>query len=155
MGPPSLEPAVVPVRLPGPRVADREVEVLDRRLAITCVSMGNPHAVVFVDDVESFDVARYGSALERHAIFPERTNVEFVQVIDRGSVLQRTWERGSGETLACGTGACAVCVAGIVTGRTGSPLRIRLRGGELLPEWDGKGPVFLTGPVVEVFTGEW
>jgi diaminopimelate epimerase len=155
MGPPSLDPAAIPVRLEGPRVTDREVEVLDRRLAITCVSMGNPHAVAYVDDVEAFDVARYGSALERHPIFPERANVEFVQVLDRGSVLQRTWERGSGETLACGTGACAVCVAGIVTGRTGSPLRIRLRGGELLPEWDGEGPVYLTGPVVEVFTGEW
>jgi diaminopimelate epimerase len=117
--------------------------------------MGNPHAVVYVDDVERADVAGWGRALETHAAFPRRTNVEFVEVVASDLVLQRTWERGSGETRACGTGACAVCVAGVLTGRSGGDLRCRLRGGELRLEWGGAGSVFMTGPVAEVFTGEW
>jgi diaminopimelate epimerase len=155
MGAPSLQPERVPVRLPGSRAVEVPVDVGDRSFAMTCVSMGNPHAVVFVDDVERFDVARYGPLLERHELFPDRVNASFVQVLDRGRVVQRTWERGSGETQACGTGACAVCVAGRVTGRTGDRIVTRLRGGALVVEWDGRGSVFLTGPAVEVFTGEW
>jgi len=133
----------------------QELDVLGTRFDVTYVSMGNPHVVIFVDDVDSTDVERYGRAIETHERFPEGTNVAFVQVIDRGHVRQRTWERGSGETLACGTGACAVCVAGVRTGRIDSPLRDTLRGGELLLEWDGEGSVFMTGPAVLVFTGEW
>jgi diaminopimelate epimerase len=155
MGAPILEPDRIPVALPGPRVLDHPVEVLGETLRITCVSMGNPHAVVFVDDLERFDVARFGAALERHPLFPRRTNVEFAERVGAGSVRQRTFERGSGETLACGTGACAVAVAGRLTGRTGDRIRNRLRGGELVIEWDGRGPVFMTGDAIEVFTGEW
>ena len=155
MGNPRLDPASIPVLLDGDRVLDREITILDRTFRITCVSMGNPHCALYVEDLEAFDVERYGRALETNEIFPQRTNVEFVQRIDSTTVKQRTWERGSGETLACGTGACAVGVAGVLTGRTNSPLRNILRGGELLIEWDGRGPVFMTGPAVEVFSGEW
>jgi diaminopimelate epimerase len=153
MGPPALDPAKVPVKLPGPRVVDAPVRVLDATLRITCLSMGNPHAVVFVDDVRAFDVARYGPALERHELFPERVNASFVQVIGRDRVRQRTWERGAGETRACGTGACAVCVAGALTGRTDRRITSELPGGELVLEWEES--VFLAGETVTVFTGEW
>ncbi len=155
MGPPALDPAKVPVRLAGPRVVDAPVNVLGETLRITCLSMGNPHAVVFVDDVRRFDVARYGAALERNDLFPERVNASFVEVIDRGRARQRTWERGSGETRACGTGACAVCVAGVLTGRTGKKLRSELPGGALLLEWEEGKSVFLAGETVTVFTGDW
>jgi len=156
MGPPRLDPASLPVNLGGDRVINREIAILDRQFEITCISMGNPHCVIYLDeDIDSFDVERYGRALETNELFPQRTNVEFVQPIDTNTVKQRTWERGSGETLACGTGACAVGVAGVLTGRTNSPLQIILRGGELLVEWAGDGPVFMTGPAVEVFSGEW
>jgi diaminopimelate epimerase len=155
MGTPRFSAESIPVPLPGPRVVDQELEIWGTHVSLTCVSMGNPHAVLYVDDIDSVEVSRIGPIVEKHELFPERTNVEFVQVLDEGHVLQRTWERGSGETLACGTGACAACVAGVLTGRTGRSLRIRLRGGELLLEWDGEGSVFMTGPAVEVFRGEW
>ena len=156
MGRPALDPGSVPVKLAGASVIGQEVDVLDRRFAITCVSMGNPHAVIFVEDVESFEVGRYGAALETSALFPERANVAFVQVIGPDRVRQRTWERGSGETMACGTGACAVCVAGVLNGRTLRRLHNELRGGELLLEWpDNDAEVIMTGPVATVFTGEW
>ena len=121
---------------------------------VTCVSMGNPHCVIFVDDVEPYPVARIGALIENHAWFPRRTNVEFVQVLNRGEVIQRTWERGAGETLACGTGASAVTVAGVLTGRTERKIVNHLRGGDLQLEWLEDGPVLMTGPAVEVFRGE-
>jgi len=156
MGAPRLSPESLPVLLEGERIVNHPVEVLDRTFEMTCVSMGNPHAVIYIDDVESFDVARYGSALETSGLFPERTNVEFVEVISPSAVRQRTWERGSGETLACGTGACAVCVAGVVTGRTERFIRNELRGGGLLLSWVADdAPVKMTGPVATVFTGEY
>jgi len=156
MGRPSLAPADIPVLLDGDRIVDRDVDVLDRTFAVTCVSMGNPHAVIYVDDVDGMDVERYGRALENSPLFPERTNVEFVQVVTRDRVRQRTWERGSGETLACGTGACAVCVAGVLTGRSAPRIEIELRGGTLLLEWpDEETSVVMTGPVANVFTGDW
>lgn len=155
MGPPALAPAALPAALPGDRIVDHPVEIDGHTYRMTCVSMGNPHAVLYVDDVENTDVAEIGAALERHPAFPERVNVSFVEIVDRGRVRQRTWERGSGETFACGTGACAVCVAGVLTGRTDGRLVSRLPGGELLLEWDGDGSVFMTGPAVEVFTGDW
>ena len=156
MGRPRLDPAALPVNLHGDRIVDHQLDVLDRSFAMTCVSMGNPHAVIYVDDVEALDVARYGVALEQGGLFPERTNVEFVQVLDAGHVIQRTWERGSGETLACGTGACAVCVAGVVSGRTERTLHNRLLGGELLLEWPSDdAAVIMTGPVATVFVGDW
>ena len=161
MGVPAMESALIPVvlddepGLDGERVVDRALVVLDRTFAITCVSMGNPHCVVYVDDVDAFDVARYGPAIESHKMFPEHANVEFVQVLDSERVRQRTWERGSGETLACGTGACAAAVAGRLTARGGAVTHVTLRGGELFIEWDGEGPVFMSGPAVEVFRGDW
>jgi diaminopimelate epimerase len=118
--------------------------------------MGNPHFVVFLDEVlDAFPVERYGPAIERHAIFPDRTNVEFVRLRGRGALEQRTWERGAGETLACGTGACAAAVAAIRRGLADREVLVRLRGGELRIEWDGRGSVFLTGPAAESFAGEW
>jgi len=156
MGRPRLTGAEIP--LSGPpeqRVIDQELAVLDRTLRITCVSMGNPHCVVFVDDLTNFPVATYGPAIEHHPLFPRRTNVEFVQVLSAGEVRQRTWERGAGETLACGTGAAAATVAGLLTGRTGNRLLNHLAGGDLEMAWDGDGEVFMTGPAVEVFTGDY
>jgi len=155
MGDPEFDPKKIPVKLPGPRVVDATIEVGGQSLSMTCVSMGNPHAVVYVEDVAAVDLARIGPAFEHHELFPQRVNVSFAEVKDPGHVRQRTWERGSGETRACGTGACAVCVAGVLTGRTAPRLRSRLPGGELFLEWDDEGRVFMTGPVVEVFAGVW
>jgi len=156
MGVPSFDPRALPARFDLPRVVEHPVRVLDRELRITCVSMGNPHVVVYVEGRgEEWDVERYGRAIETDARFPERTNVEFVEVVDRGTVRQRTWERGSGETLACGTGACAVCAAGVATGRTDHRITNHLRGGDLVLEWDGRGSLFMTGEAVTVFEGEW
>jgi len=119
----------------------------------TCLSMGNPHAVIFVEDVDAAPVTTLGPLLERHAAFPEGTNVEFVQVVDDGVVRQRTWERGVGETLACGTGACAVAVASQVRGLAGRPLLVELRGGPLELDWTPGGTVRMTGPAREVAHG--
>ena len=129
--------------------------ILDQTFAITCVSMGNPHCVIFVDAVENFPVAKYGPLIEHHPLFPRRTNVEFVEIRSCSEVRQRTWERGAGETLACGTGASAVVVAGVLTGRTGRKIRNILSGGELEMEWSESGSVFMTGPAIEVFSGEY
>jgi diaminopimelate epimerase len=120
----------------------------------TAVSMGNPHLVVFVDDVDSVPLSDWGPVLERHALFPQRTNAHFVQVLDRGSLRQRTWERGAGATLACGTGACASVVAANVNGLTDRHVKVGLPGGELEIEYREDGRVFMTGPAVTVFTGE-
>jgi len=121
---------------------------------ITCVSMGNPHCVIYVDDVDSFPVAEIGRRIENHECFLQRTNVEFVQVVSPTEVIQRTWERGAGETFACGTGASAVTVAGVLTGRTERKILNHLRGGDLELEWLEEGPVTKIGPAVEVFSGE-
>ena len=130
------------------------LEVASRQFEITCISMGNPHAVIYVDDVEKFPVTEIGPLIENHLWFPERVNVEFVQVLNPTEVIQRTWERGSGETLACGTGASAVTVAGVLTSRTERKIINHLRGGDLELEWLENGPVMMTGPAVEVFNGE-
>lgn len=123
---------------------------------ITSVSMGNPHVVIFVEDVENFPVSKYGPIIENSDQFPQKTNVEFVQIISPTEVIQRTWERGSGETLSCGTGASAVTVAGVLTKATERKITIHLRGGELKTEWDeNDNHVYMSGPAVEVFKGEW
>lgn len=122
---------------------------------ITCVSMGNPHCVIFVDEVDSIPLPNLGPLIEKHKVFPERTNVHFVKVFTPKEVKMRTWERGSGETLACGTGASAVCVAGVISGRTDRNILAHLPGGDLEIEWAEDENVYMTGPATEVFTGEW
>lgn len=131
-----------------------ELPLGDDRLEITCVSMGNPHCVIFVDDVEDCGLETIGPQIENHEWFPQRINVEFVEVVSPNEVKQRTWERGAGETLACGTGASAVTVAGVLTGRTERKIVNHLRGGDLKMEWLEEGPVMMTGPAVEVFSGD-
>lgn len=154
MGEPGLTRASLPMTGPAAEHAIAvPLEVAGYQLALTCVSMGNPHAVVYVDDVERFPVTSVGPLIERHDWFPQRTNVEFVQVLNPQEVIQRTWERGAGETLACGTGAAAVTVAGVLTGRTGRSIINHLRGGDLQMEWPEGGQVLMTGPAVEVFSG--
>ena len=157
MGRPVLAPEKIPTRLAaggeGP-VLDVPLEVDGETLIVSSVSMGNPHCIVPVDDVERAPVERLGPRIERHAAFPNRVNVEFVQVMARDRVRQRTWERGTGETLACGSGACAVAVSTILRGRTDRELSVELRGGTLRIAWPANdAPVLMTGPAVEVFRG--
>jgi len=126
------------------------------RFTITAVSMGNPHVVIFVEEIERFPVEKYGPIVENHDLFPNRTNVEFVKVLNRKEVVQRTWERGTGETLSCGTGASAVTAACILNRLTERKIQIHLRGGDLKTEWrEDDNTIYLSGPAVEVFTGEW
>jgi diaminopimelate epimerase len=166
MGEPILEAAKIPTTLPGPRVIDyphpplpaalpwAEAAGLDARL--TCVSMGNPHAVLFCRDAAGVPLESVGPELENAPVFPRRINVHFVQVHSPGEVTMRTWERGSGVTLACGTGACAVAVAGVLTGRTRRQITAHLPGGDLRLDWsEADNRVSMTGPAVEVFRGEW
>jgi len=161
MGEPILSPAQIPVdreRLAkGERDHEHRITLPDGdSFAATFVSMGNPHAVIYTDDVSRIDVARFGPLVERHPAFPRRINAHWVQVHSSGEVTMRTWERGSGITLACGTGACAVCVAGVLTGRTGRTITAHLPGGDLHLEWrDSDNHVYMTGPATEVFSGEW
>lgn len=155
MGIPRLTRGEIPmVGDGGSRVINEPLNILHTTFHITCVSMGNPHCVIFVDDVEKFQVEKYGPLIENHELFPRRTNVEFVQVISRTEVRQRTWERGAGETLACGTGASAVCVAGSLNGLTDKKILNHLSGGDLELEWSEDGHLYMTGPAVEVFSGE-
>jgi diaminopimelate epimerase len=158
MGPPLLAPAKIPTRLGDPAgsgpVLDVPLRVLGRDLTVSSLSMGNPHCVVFVDDVDAAPVETLGPAIERHDAFPNRVNVEFVQVVGRAHLRQRTWERGAGETLACGSGACAAVVASILRGVAEARVRVELRGGDLAIQWaGGAASVFMTGPAVTVFTG--
>lgn len=162
MGEPILEGEKIPTKERG-QIVDKEFYLESdllrdgdpEKVNITCVSMGNPHCVVFVDDVESYPVERVGRVLEQHPFFPNRTNVEFVQIINDKKLIQRTWERGSGETYACGTGASAVCVAGVLNHKTSREVIISLKGGDLELMWDeASNHVFKTGPATTVFTGE-
>jgi len=156
MGEPILEPHRIPTTLPGTPVVNAKLEVAGTPYLVTCVSMGNPHCVVFVEQASDELVLGVGPQLEKHPHFPARVNVEFVEVLSSGEVRQRTWERGSGETWACGTGASAVCVAGVLVGRTQRRIVNHLLGGDLEMEWDAAtNHVFMTGPATEVFTGEW
>jgi diaminopimelate epimerase len=157
MGRPVLAPAKIPTTLgpvEGP-VLDAPLEVAGGTVSVSSVSMGNPHCVVYVPDVDTAPVAELGPLLESHPAFPNRVNVEFAEVAGRNRLRQRTWERGTGETLACGSGACAVAVASILRGVSERRVTIELRGGELEIEWDAPDAhVFMTGPAAEVFTGE-
>jgi diaminopimelate epimerase len=174
MGEPILEAAKIPVQIPGVRADERVVSVPGPSDAcpgpeaaallgkagvqplLTCVSMGNPHAVIYCNTAADVPLEKIGPILEQHAWFPRRTNVHFVQVHSSHEVTMRTWERGSGITLACGTGASAVCVAGVLTGRSERKTIAHLPGGDLELEWNAdNNHVYMTGPAVEVFTGEW
>ena len=155
MGEPVLAPAEIPVVADGDRVVDEPIEVCGKEWRMTCVSMGNPHAVVFVDDVENFELEKYGPHFENHERFPKRTNTEFVHVVSRTEAYMRVWERGSAETWACGTGTCATVMACILNGKTDNKVLVHLRGGDLTIEYDEKtNHVFMTGPATEVFNGE-
>jgi diaminopimelate epimerase len=155
MGEPILEAAKIPTTLAGNPPTDAEVVVEGEAFAFTCVSMGNPHAVAFVEEITDRLVHQVGPRVETHAAFPKRVNVEFVRVNGRSDAHMRVWERGSGETLACGTGACAVAVAGALTGRLDRKATIHLLGGDLDIEWGPDNHVYKTGPAVEVFSGDW
>jgi diaminopimelate epimerase len=154
MGEPILEAERIPTTLPGN--PPRDVPLPAHDLRVTCVSMGNPHCITFVDEITDALVLGIGPQVERHPAFPRRVNVEFVRVNSPDDVTLRVWERGSGETLACGTGACAVAVAGALTGRTGRRVTAHLPGGDLLLHWsEADNRVYMTGPAVEVFSGDW
>lgn len=155
MGPAILEPEKIPVTAEGSRVVDEPLQVDGKTFRMTCVSMGNPHAVIYVDDVQGMDLEKTGPFFENHERFPNRINTEFAHVLDRNTVEMRVWERGSGETLACGTGACAVAVASILNGYTEDQVTVRLLGGDLKIEWDREtNKVYMTGPAEVVFDGE-
>ncbi len=155
MGEPILTPADIPVVSENDQVIDEPIEVGGKTWNMTCVSMGNPHAVVFVDDTANFPLETYGPLFENHERFPKRTNTEFVQVISRTEANMRVWERGSAETWACGTGTCACVMACILNGKTEDKVLVHLRGGDLTIEYDRtSNHVFMTGPATEVFSGE-
>ena len=156
MGRPRLTRGEIPMTgEPDAQVVNQQLVALDRTFHVTAVSMGNPHCVIFVDNVAEFPLEKYGPAIEKHPLFPNRTNVEFVEVLSPNEVRQRTWERGAGETLACGTGASAVCVAGVLNGLTERSILNHLSGGDLELNWTEEGHIDMTGPAVEVFTGEY
>lgn len=155
MGEPILKPELVPVVGEGDAVIDSPIEVDGKEYKMTCVSMGNPHSVVFVDDVDNFPLHEVGPLFEHHKAFPRRVNAEFCQVIDRTHAKMRVWERGTGETLACGTGTCATAVACILNGKTEDEVTITLLGGDLIIRWDReKNVIYMTGPARVVFDGE-
>ena len=155
MGAPELIAANVPVLCDKEQAVDEPITVQDTEYKMTCVSMGNPHAVVFMENVTDLEIEKIGPYFESHERFPKRTNTEFVKVIDRNTVQMRVWERGTGETLACGTGCCATVVACILNGLTDDTVTVKLLGGELEITWDREADlVYMTGPATTVFEGE-
>lgn len=157
MGAPVTDPKKIPVNLDGDIVLGHTIEVGGDEYAITCISMGNPHCVVFVEDTHAFAVDKIGPLFEHHPLFPDRVNTEFVQPIDAKTLKMRVWERGAGETLACGTGACATVAAAILNGhcKKDEDIRMLLLGGVLVIRWDSKsGDIYMTGPAETVCTGE-
>ena len=156
MGTPVLEPRLIPVDLPGQIVLRHRIQVIGQMWFITCVSMGNPHCVVFVRDPEVLDLPSIGPMFEHHPLFPRRTNVEVVRMISRNILQMRVWERGSGETLACGTGACAALVAAVLSGHSDRRAQVKLAGGNLDVAWNADdNHVYQTGPAAFVFEGDW
>jgi len=155
MGNPILKPELVPVKGEGEQVVDAPIVVQGKEYRMTCVSMGNPHAVVFMDDVDNLDIEKVGPYFENHECFPNRTNTEFVEVVNDHYVKMRVWERGTGETLACGTGCCATAVACVLNGKTSDEITVKVLGGEIKIHWDqNENLVYMTGPAVIVFDGE-
>lgn len=155
MGAPILEPKEIPVAVEESPVVNVPVEVKGKIYHMTCVSMGNPHAIIFMNNVKDLDIEAIGPYFENHTVFPKRTNTEFVEVLDRNTVNMRVWERGSDETLACGTGACATTVACILNDKTENEVTVHLLGGDLKIRWDREAnQVYMTGPATVVFDGE-
>ncbi len=155
MGQPELVPDKIPVQADGDRVVDEPIVVNGVTYKMTCVSMGNPHCIVFVDDTADFPLEEIGPMFENHERFPKRVNTEFIQILNRNEVNMRVWERGSGETLACGTGACASAVACVLNGLTEDEITLHLLGGDLSVRWDQEeNLVYMTGPATVVFDGE-
>jgi diaminopimelate epimerase len=156
MGEPILAPKQIPINLDETRVINYPIALESRKVNITAVSMGNPHAVIFMDSLEELDIQKSGPKVEHHPLFPRRTNTEFAQVISPTHIKMRVWERGAGETLACGTGACATAVAAVLNGKTGRKVTLELLGGNLEIEWsEADNHVYMTGPAVTVFEGEY
>jgi diaminopimelate epimerase len=155
MGEPVLSVPEIPVRWTQPQLINQRIDFELEKYALTCVSMGNPHAVIFTPGIDALDIEKVGKNIENHSMFPERTNVEFVEILSPTHAKMRVWERGSGETQACGTGACAVAVAGVLNNRLERQATISLLGGDLELEWNAdNNHVFMTGPAVKVFAGE-
>ncbi len=155
MGEPILTPEKIPVKSQEEPVKNLGIKALDKQFKFTCVSMGNPHAITIVENTEKFDVEKYGKVLEVDKVFPNKTNVEFIQILDKEHIKMRVWERGTGETLACGTGACATLVACNLNGLTNNKATIELLGGNLEIEWNKENNhVYMTGPAETVFEGE-
>lgn len=155
MGSPIFVPEQIPVKVEGNHAVNIPISVDGDEYRMTCISMGNPHAVVYLDDIQNMEIEKIGPKFEHHSCFPNRVNTEFARVLDRETVEMRVWERGSGETLACGTGACAVAVASMVNGLTEDCVTVQLLGGNLKIEWDReKNVVYMTGPATVVFDGE-
>lgn len=155
MGEPILEPEKIPVKSEKKRVINEPIEVAGKTWNMTCVSMGNPHAVVFVENTKNFEIEKYGPLFESHEVFPNKTNTEFVQILSRNEINMRVWERGSGETLACGTGTCASVMACLLNGYTDENVLVHLLGGDLQIAYDKEtNHVFMTGPAETVFEGE-
>ena len=139
-----------------PAVLEAPLMVDQKAYKVSCVSMGNPHVITYVDDEKAVDIEKIGPSFEHHEVFPERTNTEFIRVADRQNIYMRVWERGTGETLACGTGACASAVATMLNGMCDRKVTVHLLGGDLVIEWDEKeNVVYMTGPAVTVFTGDY
>lgn len=156
MGGPVFVPAAIPIHVDGDSFINRTLTVNGRHYRATALSMGNPHLVVPMHSLAALDLSQLGPLFEHHPLFPRRTNTEFVEVADRENIRMRVWERGAGETLACGTGACAALVASVLNGATGRKATVHLAGGSLLIEWDeASGVVYMTGPAVTVFSGEY
>lgn len=156
MGEPRFDRKEIPMRGNGGSspVLREKLQAAGRKFEVTCLSMGNPHCVIFVDNVDNFPVEKVGPEIEHHKIFPKRTNVEFIQPLNPNEIKMRVWERGAGETLACGSGASAAVVAGSLNEMTGRRVTVHLLGGDLFVEWTGDNHVYITGPAVEVFRGE-
>lgn len=156
MGAPILECDKVPVKYDDEKMINKPVKAEEKTFNITCVSMGNPHAVTFIDDTENLEIEKIGPKFENNEIFPDKVNTEFIQIIDKNTVKMRVWERGSGETFACGTGACASVVASVLNGLTENKVTVKLLGGDLEIEYNqDENTVYMTGPARVVFTGEY
>ena len=154
MGEPRLLRSEIPMKGDNTQVISEPLKVAGKKLEITCVSMGNPHCVTFVDNVDTYPVETIGPQIENHSVFPKRTNVEFTEILNPREIKQRTWERGTGETLACGSGSCSSVVAGVLNERLTRKVTVHLRGGDLFIEWLGDNHLYMTGPAEEVFEGK-